>query len=282
MHNAPARPAATLIAEDVDRALEEDIGPGDITAELLPAGQRAAASLITREAGVLCGQPWVEEIFRRIDERITLTWLAKDGDDIAANQTLLRLAGPSRGLLTGERAALNFLQTLSGVATRCARYAQLVAGTGVRLLDTRKTLPGLRRAQKYAVRCGGCFNHRMGLYDAFLIKENHILAAGSIHAAVLKAREKSPGAPVEVEVETLDELAQAMDADCERVMLDNFGLHELRAAVASVGGRVELEASGNVTEKNLRAIAATGVDFISIGALTKDCQTLDLSMRLSG
>lgn len=282
MNTAPARPAAAIIAEDVNRALEEDIGRGDITAELLPATQRAAASVLTREAGVLCGQPWVEEVFRRIDERIALTWLARDGDTLAASETFLRLEGPSRGLLTGERAALNFLQTLSGVATRCARYAQLVAGTGVRLLDTRKTLPGLRQAQKYAVRCGGCFNHRMGLYDAFLIKENHILAAGSIHAAVLKARESAPGAPVEVEVETLDELAQALDAGCERVMLDNFSLDALRQAVASAGGRVELEASGNVTENQLRPIAATGVDFISIGALTKHCQALDLSMRLAG
>lgn len=282
MNTAPARPAAAIIAEDVNRALEEDIGRGDITAELLPATQRAAASVLTREAGVLCGQPWVEEIFRRIDEHIALTWLARDGDTLAASETFLRLEGPSRGLLTGERAALNFLQTLSGVATCCARYAQLVAGTGVRLLDTRKTLPGLRQAQKYAVRCGGCFNHRMGLYDAFLIKENHILAAGSIHAAVLKARESAPGAPVEVEVETLDELAQALDAGCERVMLDNFSLDALRQAVASAGGRVELEASGNVTENQLRPIAATGVDFISIGALTKHCQALDLSMRLAG
>jgi nicotinate-nucleotide pyrophosphorylase (carboxylating) len=265
----------------VAAALEEDVGSGDITAELLDDALLGEATLITREAGVICGRPWVDAVFGALDERITLTWKVDDGERVAAGDVLLQLGGPVRAMLTGERTALNFLQTLSGTATRCHAYAELVAGTGVKLLDTRKTLPGLREAQKYAVRCGGCFNHRMGLYDAFLIKENHILAAGGVHAAVLRARESSPGKPVEVEVENLDELQQAVDAACDRVMLDNFCLETLREAVRLAGGRVELEASGNVTDDNLRAIAGTGVDFISIGALTKDCRALDLSLRLN-
>jgi nicotinate-nucleotide pyrophosphorylase (carboxylating) len=204
-----------------------------------------------------------------------------DGSRVSAGNVLLRATGPARGLLTAERTALNFLQTLSGTASKSYEYAQRVEGTGVRLLDTRKTLPGMRDAQKYAVRCGGCHNHRIGLYDAFLIKENHILACGGIHAAVIRARESAPGKPVEVEVETMDELLQAIDARCERVMLDNFDLAMLREAVKVTQSRVELEASGNVTLETLRPIAETGVDFISIGALTKDCKSLDLSMRLS-
>jgi nicotinate-nucleotide pyrophosphorylase (carboxylating) len=274
------RVADAIVASNVAAAIAEDLGSGDITAELLAENAHAEAVVISREAGVICGQQWVDRVFASIDPRIELQWLQADGDSVEAGAPLFELTGPARGMLTGERAALNFLQTLSGTATRCQEYAQRVAGTGVRLLDTRKTLPGLREAQKYAVRCGGCHNHRMGLYDAFLIKENHILASGSIHAAVLRARANHPEIPVEVEVENSDELLQAIDAGCERVMLDNFDLDALREAVALTAARVELEASGNVTLTTLRPIAETGVDFISIGALTKDCKALDLSMRL--
>lgn len=276
-----ARVATATVAANVSAALEEDIGSGDISAGLLPADEQADARIITREAGVLCGADWVEEVFRRVDDRIVLQWHRGDGDLLEAGDTLFTARGPARGLLTGERTALNFLQTLSGTATRCSEYAAIVEGTGVRLLDTRKTLPGLRAAQKYAVRCGGCHNHRVGLFDAFLIKENHILGCGSIHAAVLRARETHPDKPVEVEVETIDELLQAIDAGCERVMLDNFSITDMEEAVRIAGGRLELEASGNVTTATLRRIADTGVDFISIGALTKDCRAMDLSMRLS-
>lgn len=275
------RVADAVIQANVNAALIEDIGIGDITAALLPDSQQAEARIITREAGVLCGQQWAAAVFAGVDEGIELDWQARDGDALKAGDELLRLRGPSRGLLTGERTALNFLQTLSGTATLCLSFANLVRGSGVRLLDTRKTLPGLREAQKYAVRCGGCHNHRMGLFDAFLIKENHILACGGIHAAVLRARESAPGKPVEVEVESLDEMLQAIEATCERVMLDNFSLEDLRKAVELNQGRVELEASGNVNMETLQPIAATGVDFISIGALTKDCKALDLSMRLA-
>ena len=279
-----AVPAAHIAPQQVERdvsaALAEDLGSGDITAALLPERELGEARVITRDAGVLCGRPWAEAVFRLVDERIRCRWAAADGAQLWPGDTLLQLAGPVRGLLTAERTALNFLQTLSGTATRCQRYARAVDGLPVRLLDTRKTLPGLRAAQKYAVRCGGCHNHRMGLYDAFLIKENHILASGGIHAAVLRAREVAPGRPVVVEVENLDELAAAIDAGCERVMLDNFELGALRQAVRLAGGRAELEASGNVTLETLREVAQTGVDFISIGALTKDFDALDLSMRL--
>jgi len=222
----------------------------------------------------------VDEVFAQLDSAVQVQWQARDGQDIAAGDSLFTLHGPARSLLTGERSALNFLQLLSGIATTCQRYAQLVDGTGVKLLDTRKTLPGLRMAQKYAVACGGCYNHRIGLFDAFLIKENHIQACGGIAAAVNTARAQAPGKPVEVEVETMDELRQALEAACDRVMLDNFSLPQMREAVALTAGRLELEASGNVNESTLRPIAETGVDFISIGALTKDCKALDLSMRL--
>ena len=270
----------TEIERDVQRALGEDIGEGDITAELLPDNEHGTAQVITRQPGVLCGRRWASAVFRQVDDRIECHWQADDGDELEAGQEFLRLSGPVRGLLTAERTALNFLQTLSGTATRCRRYQNALQGRPVRLLDTRKTVPGMRVAQKYAVRCGGCYNHRMGLYDAFLIKENHILASGGIHAAVLRARESVPDKPLEVEVETIDELAQAMDAGCDRVMLDNFDTAAMRHAVRLANGRVELEASGNVTLDTLLEIADTGVDFISIGALTKDFEALDLSMRL--
>ncbi len=274
------RPTAEQILSNVVTALAEDVGDGDITAQLIPAHHRASGRVITREAGVLCGTAWVDAVFAKVDRDIDISWQRRDGETVAANDTLFSFSGPARGLLTAERTALNFLQLLSGTATICQRYAALVAGTGVKLLDTRKTIPGLRVAQKYAVSCGGCYNHRVGLFDAYLIKENHINACGGISAAVSAARSNAPGKPVEVEVENLDELEQALLAGVERVMLDNFSLQDLGAAVAANGGRAELEASGNVTELTLRPIAETGVDYISIGALTKDCKALDLSMRL--
>ncbi len=273
------------LAEDIRtsaaRLLAEDVGPGDITAQLIPERQWATAQVISREAAVLCGVAWVDELFRRLDARVKLTWHAADGDALAADSVFLELEGPARSLLTGERAALNLLQTLSGTATRARYYTERVADTGVRLLDTRKTLPGLRLAQKYAVTCGGGHNHRIGLYDAFLIKENHIAACGGIAAAVKEARKIARDLPVEVEVETLDELAQALEAQADVVMLDNFSLDDLREAVRLTDQRATLEASGNVNETTLGEIAATGVDCISIGALTKDVRAVDLSMRVT-
>jgi nicotinate-nucleotide pyrophosphorylase (carboxylating) len=266
--------------ENVRAALREDIGDGDITAGLIPRETSANARIITREAGVLCGRAWVDTVFSELDPSVEVTWQADDGERITPDQTLFTLQGPARSLLTGERAALNFLQLLSGTASTCQRYADLIADTGVRLLDTRKTIPGLRHAQKYAVSCGGCFNHRIGLYDAFLIKENHIMACGGIAEAIAAARTSAPGKPVEVEVESLEELQQALDGAADRVMLDNFDLASMRQAVKLTAGAAQLEASGNVTDQTLRPIAETGVDFISIGALTKDCKALDLSMRL--
>ncbi len=272
---------AEEIRTSAARLLAEDVGPGDITAQLIPERQWASARVITREDAVLCGVAWVDELFRRLDHRVELNWHAADGDALQADQCFLELEGPARSLLTGERPALNLLQTLSGTATRARHYADRVAATGVRLLDTRKTLPGLRLAQKYAVTCGGCYNHRIGLYDAFLIKENHIAACGGIAAAVREARKIARDLPVEVEVENLDELAQALEACADVVMLDNFSLDELREAVRLTAGKTTLEASGNVSEATLESIAATGIDCISIGALTKDVKAVDLSMRIS-
>ncbi|MDL4863283.1 carboxylating nicotinate-nucleotide diphosphorylase, partial [Halomonas elongata] len=240
----------------------------------------ARARVITREDTVLCGVAWVDELFRRLDPRVSLHWQAADGDRLSAGQAFLELEGPARSLLTGERAALNLLQTLSGTATRTRHYVDLLAGTGVRMLDTRKTLPGLRLAQKYAVSCGGGHNHRIGLYDAFLIKENHIASCGGIAAAVKEARDIARDLPVEVEVENFDELDQALEAGADVIMLDNFSLDDLREAVRRTAGRATLEASGNVDESTLKAIADTGVDCISSGALTKDVKAIDLSMRL--
>ncbi|MEQ8264304.1 carboxylating nicotinate-nucleotide diphosphorylase [Pseudohaliea sp.] len=268
------------IDADVARALAEDVGDGDITAALVGEDATASGRLVTREDGVLCGRPWAEAVFRAVDARCELRWDADDGDRIRAGQRLFTVTGPARALLTAERTALNFLQTLSGTATRARHYADLVAGTDLKLLDTRKTIPGLRLAQKYAVACGGCHNHRIGLFDAFLIKENHIAACGSIAAAVDAARALAPGKPVEVEVENAEELGQALAAKADRIMLDNFSLAALREAVVATAGRAELEASGNVTGETLPAIAATGVDYVSIGALTKDFKALDLSLRL--
>ncbi|MHA7816686.1 MAG: carboxylating nicotinate-nucleotide diphosphorylase [Pseudohaliea sp.] len=279
MHTV-TRVSQDTIDADAARALAEDIGDGDITAALVAEDAMASGQLITREDGVLCGRPWAEAVFRAVDAGCRLSWDADDGDRISAGQRLFTVTGPARALLTAERTALNFLQTLSGTATRARHYADLVAGTDLKLLDTRKTIPGLRLAQKYAVACGGCHNHRLGLFDAFLIKENHIAACGSIAAAVAAARALAPGKPVEVEVENAEELGQALAAKADRIMLDNFSLAALREAVVASAGRAELEASGNVTKETLPAIAATGVDYVSIGALTKDFKALDLSLRL--
>jgi len=272
--------SAQYVSDQTARALQEDVATGDITARLIEENAQASARIITREDGVLCGMAFVNETFRQVDSRCQLTWQASDGDAIAADSLLCRITGPARALLTAERTALNFLQLLSGTASTAAHYAARVAHTRVTLLDTRKTIPGLRLAQKYAVTCGGCDNHRIGLFDAFLIKENHIAAAGGISAAVLAARQIAPDKPVEVEVENADELNQALDAGADRIMLDNFSVPGLKAAVAHTNGRAQLEASGNVTDKTLVSIAETGVDLISIGALTKHVTALDLSMRM--
>ncbi len=270
------------MSEEVARALAEDIGPGDVTTALIPAETQARATLITREEMILCGSAWLAETFRQIDPRVSVDWRAREGDRVAAGATLCELRGPARAILTGERCALNFLQTLSGTATTTRRHAQAVAGTNCRILDTRKTVPGLRLAQKYAVRCGGGHNHRLGLYDRVLIKENHIVAAGSIPAAIHAARRLVPGIEVEVEVETLAEFAQALAEAPDYIMLDEFSLDDMRAAVQrrnDAHSRSLLEASGGVDLDGLAKIAATGVDFVSIGALTKHVRAIDLSMR---
>lgn len=263
----------------VANALAEDIGAGDITAQLIPESNTATARVISRQTAVVCGTEWVDAVFKQVDPELKLEWLVKDGDLVERDQPLFTATGSARHLLTAERTALNFLQTLSGTATISKHYADKVAGTSVKLLDTRKTLPGLRTAQKYAVTCGGCFNHRIGLYDAFLIKENHIMGCGGIEAAIKTAQTNEPGKPVEIEVETFEELQAALIAGADIIMLDNFTLEEMREAVALVDGQAKLEASGNVTDATLRPIAETGVDYISIGALTKHCQAVDLSMR---
>ena len=268
------------VTETVTRALLEDVGTGDLTASLIDSSALASATIITREAGILCGMAFASEAFRQTDPACQLDWLFADGDSLSAGDELCRIQGPARALLTAERTALNFIQLLSGTATTASLYAARVAHTGVKLLDTRKTLPGLRLAQKYAVACGGCHNHRIGLFDAFLIKENHIAAAGSISAAISTARRAATGKLIEVEVETAEELHQALDAGADRIMLDNFSLEQLCEAVKTARGRAELEASGNVTDETLVSIAETGVDLISIGALTKHVRALDLSMRL--
>lgn len=269
------------IEANVRRSLREDIGSGDITAQLIPESRLANATVITRDHAVICGTAWVDEVFHQLDARVAVHWQVQDGQQVTPNQALFHLEGPARALLSGERTALNFLQTLSAVATRCQHYANLVQGTGVKLLDTRKTLPGLRLAQKYAVTQGGCHNHRIGLFDAFLIKENHIAACGGIAAAVTAARGIAPGKPVEVEVESLDELQQALNAGADIIMLDELSLDDMRQAVAITAGRAKLEASGGINDSTLRGIAETGVDYISIGTLTKDVKAVDLSMRLS-
>ena len=274
-------PDSQDIERTVSRALAEDIGSGDITARLIDEGAVATARLFSRENALICGLPWAAEVIRQFDSRIESQWLVQDGDPIADGQVLAIFNGPARSLLTVERTLLNFLQTLSGTATISRRFADKVAHTGVRLLDTRKTLPGLRLAQKYAVAVGGCFNHRRGLYDAFLIKENHIAACGSVTRAIVRAREVSAGHTVEIEVETLEQLQEAIDGGADIVLLDNFDLNQLRQAVHLNNHRVKLEASGGVDDDQLLAVAQTGVDFISIGALTKHCRAVGLSLRFS-
>ena len=269
-----------LIPEAVTYALREDIGNGDITAQLIPESQQATARIISRQNAVICGVDWVNEVFKQVDPTLILDWQVDDGDLLKKDQVIFYAKGSARSLLTAERAALNFLQTLSGTATVSKFYADKVSDTSVKLLDTRKTLPGLRFAQKYAVTCGGCYNHRIGLFDAFLIKENHIMACGGIKEAIDTAKGNEPGKPVEVEVESMDELQQALTAGADIIMLDNFSLDDMRSAVALAQGQAKLEASGGVTDETLHPIAETGVDFISIGALTKHCQAIDLSMRL--
>ena len=271
------------LARQVEAALREDLGSGDVTARLVPAAQRVQGSVVTREQAVLCGRAWVEETFRQLDARVQLSWHAADGDRVAAQQVLFAIAGPARPVLSGERTALNFLQLLSGTATVTRRFVDAVAGTGCRILDTRKTVPGLRTAQKYAVRCGGAQNHRMGLYDQVLIKENHSAAAGSLSGAIEAARRSAAGITVEVEVETLAELREALNARPDIIMLDEFSLEDMRTAVTlnrSHGAAAKLEVSGSVSLEAVRAIAETGVDYISVGALTKNLRAIDLSMRL--
>ena len=277
-------PAALLeqaIQINIQHALQEDIGDADITALLTPEDEQATATIITRENMVLAGQPWVNALIQAYDPSVQITWLKNDGDAVSANETLYTLKGSARSLLTVERPALNFIQTLSAVATKTTEYLKYLEGTNTKLLDTRKTLPGLRIAQKYAVAIGGGQNHRLGLFDAFLIKENHIMAAGGIAQAIAKAHQIAPGKLVEVEVETWDELNQALEAQADIVMLDNFSQQQMIDAVKHVAGRCKLEASGNITLDNLREVASTGVDYISMGVLTKDVQAIDLSMRFN-
>lgn len=264
---------------EISAFLAEDVGCGDLTASIIPVTTQAVAEVVTREDMVLCGTAWFDAVFDQLSNQVTVEWLAEDGAQLTKDALLCRLHGPARALLTGERTALNLLQTLSATASVARRYAEAVAGTGCRVLDTRKTLPGLRRAQKYAVACGGCVNHRIGLFDAILIKENHIIAAGSIATAIIEAR-KLGDFLVEVEVENLDEFQQALAATPDRIMLDNFSLADMRKAVTHNAGRCELEASGNIGLANIRQVAETGVDYISIGALTKNLVAVDLSMRI--
>ncbi|MFK8021224.1 MAG: carboxylating nicotinate-nucleotide diphosphorylase [Pseudomonadales bacterium] len=268
------------IDNNVAAALNEDVGTGDITASLIPKDQTVSAKIMTREAAIVCGRPWVDAVFDRLDPSIEINWQVAEGEQSEANQTLLLLSGNARSLMTGERSALNFLQLLSGTATICNEYSQLVAHTEVKLLDTRKTIPGLRIAQKYAAKIGGCFNHRIGLFDAFLIKENHIAACGSVTAAVNTARTMVSDRLLEVEVETFEQLEEALAAHADRIMLDNFSPEKMREAVQFVDKRVELEASGNISKSTIKSYAETGVDYISIGALTKHCRAIDLSMRI--
>ena len=277
----PASLLEQSIQINIQQALQEDIGDADITALLTPEDEQATATIITREDMILAGQPWVNALIQAYDPTVQITWLKNDGDVVKANETIYKLAGSARSLLTIERPALNFVQTLSAVATKTAEYVKYLEGTPTKLLDTRKTLPGLRIAQKYAVAIGGGQNHRLGLFDAFLIKENHIMASGGIAQAIGKARQIAPNKLVEVEVETWDELNQALEAKADIVMLDNFSQQQMIDAVKHVAGRCKLEASGNITLENLSQVAQTGVDYISMGVLTKDVKAIDLSMRFN-
>jgi nicotinate-nucleotide pyrophosphorylase (carboxylating) len=274
------RESVFVDTEQIGALLMEDVGSGDVTAQIVPEALSATATLTTREAMVLCGRPWFDAVFRRLDPAVQCDWQATDGEEVDAGRLLCRLSGKARALLTAERTALNLLQTLSGTATHARAYARAVAGTPVKVLDTRKTIPGLRVAQKYAVRCGGCHNHRQGLHDAILIKENHILATGSIFLAIQAARSIAPHLPLEIEVESLDEFDQAIAAGAERILLDNFDLASIREAVTRAAGRVALEVSGNVSLATIRTLAECGVDFISVGDLTKNVRAVDLSLRI--
>lgn len=265
--------------EEIAAFLAEDVGSGDLTAGIIPSTTQAVAEVVTREDMVVCGKAWFDAVFQQLSQYVVVDWFVNEGEEVQADTVLCRIFGPARTLLTGERTALNLLQTLSATASVARCYAVAVAGTGCRVLDTRKTIPGLRRAQKYAVHCGGCVNHRIGLFDAILIKENHIIAAGSIAAAIAQARAISD-VMVEIEVECLDELEQALAAGPDRIMLDNFTLSDLRSAVALNAGRCELEASGNISLETIRQVAETGVDYISVGGLTKNLRAIDLSMRI--
>ncbi|WED26181.1 carboxylating nicotinate-nucleotide diphosphorylase [Vibrio sp. DW001] len=272
------------ITRTVSETLREDLGgtldvTADITAMLIPSDRQSVATIITRETGVFCGQAWADEVFKQLGSKVSIDWHVQDGDKVEPNQTLCTLSGPARVLLTGERNAMNFIQTLSGCATITAQYAQQIAGTNCKLLDTRKTIPGLRSALKYAVACGGGFNHRIGVFDAYLIKENHIIACGGINKAISAAKTLNPGKPVEIETESLEELIEAIDAGADIVMLDNFTTDMMREAVKINAGRADLENSGNVTLATIREFAETGVDYISVGALTKHLKAMDLSMR---
>ena len=268
------------IVKLVTFCLQEDVGTGDITAELIPIDKTISAKLISKDNGIFCGRPWADEVFRQVDSSLTVKWNIEEGVKLSPNQTLVQIAGSARSILTAERTVLNFLQTLSAVSTMSQHYASLVKHTSVKLLDTRKTLPSLRSAQKYAVRIGGCFNHRMGLFDAFLIKENHIVACGGIDAAVSKAKALCPNKPVEIEVQNLNELELAISAEADIVMLDNFECNNILKAVKLNDGRLKLEASGGIEADMLVSIAETGVDYISLGALTKNCQAIDLSLLI--
>jgi nicotinate-nucleotide pyrophosphorylase (carboxylating) len=268
------------IAQLVSFCLQEDVGSGDITAELIPADKTISAKLISRDNGIFCGRPWADEVFQQVDSSLTVNWNIEEGSELSPDQTLVQIVGPARSILTAERTVLNFLQTLSAVSTISQHYASMVRHTSVKLLDTRKTLPSLRSAQKYAVRVGGCFNHRMGLFDAFLIKENHIAACGGIDAAVSKAKALYPNKPVEIEVQNLNELELAISAQADIVMLDNFECSDILKAVKLNDSRLKLEASGGIDADVLVSIAETGVDYISLGALTKNCQATDLSLLI--
>ncbi len=267
------------LSDVVRRAIAEDVGSGDVTAGLIPPGTTARAILSVREDAVLCGTAWFDEVFAQLSRKVRVIWDKAEGEGILDGDRVCRIEGPAGAILTGERTALNFLQCLSGIATVARRYAAAVEGTPARVLDTRKTLPGLRLAQKYAVRCGGCANHRMGLYDAVLLKENHIVAAGSVSSAVSRARRSHPGLKIEVEVESLEELEQGLEAGADWIMLDNFAIEQIGPAVALAAGRAKLEISGNVDLDGVRSLARTGVDFISVGALTKHVRAIDFSLR---
>lgn len=269
------------LEHDVRRALAEDVGSGDLTAALIPTDAHAEAEVLSRDAAIICGRPWFDAVFQALDRHVAIDWQVSEGERVAPGQRICQLRGPARALLTGERTALNFLQTLSGTATRARRYVDAVVGTAAVVLDTRKTLPGLRLAQKYAVRCGGGTNHRVGLYDAILIKENHIAACGGVVAALRAARALAPSLPVAIEVESLDQLREALEAGAERLLLDNMAPARLREAVAVTAGRARLEASGGITLDTIRAVAETGVDYISVGDMTKQVYAVDLSMRFA-